>query len=163
LSDVEGKLQTPFAPAKAGAQPACGSERNESACAEGLGSWVPAFAGTNGEFGSRIKNARAAGKVVAVAVAFLAAWTVIAAAMSFAAPAGTSVAVFGMPGHTLATVAQADGRLVQLGDTVVIARSDAPDFIRKLYAAGALLVLDARIAEGCTGLPPKGPARVAAK
>jgi len=104
-----------------------------------------------------------AAKAIGVGAAFLAAWTTIAAALSFAAPAGTSVAVFGLPGHTLATVAQADGRLIQLGDTVVIARSDAPDFIRKLYAAGALLVLDARIAEGCTGLPPKGLARLAAK
>jgi hypothetical protein len=101
-------------------------------------------------------------KTIGIGAAFLAAWTMIAAALSFAAPAGTSVAVFGLPGHTLAAVTQADGRLVQLGDTVVIARSDSPDFIRKLYAAGALLVLDARIAEGCTGLPAKGPARVAA-
>jgi hypothetical protein len=86
-----------------------------------------------------------------VGAAFLAAWTAIAAAMSFVAPAGTSVAVFGMSGQALAAVTAADGRFIQLGDKVVVARSDAPDFIRKLYAAGALLVLDARIAEGCTG------------
>lgn len=86
-----------------------------------------------------------------VGAAFLAAWTAIAAAMSFAAPAGTSLAVFGPRGRALAAVARADGRLIELGDNVVIARSDAPDFIRRLYAAGAVLVLDARIAEGCTG------------
>ena len=88
---------------------------------------------------------------MAIGAAFLAAWTAIAAAMSFAAPVGTSVAVFGLPGRAMAATIEADGRLVSIGDNVVIARSDAPDFIRRLYAAGALLVLDARIAEGCTG------------
>lgn len=86
-----------------------------------------------------------------ISAAFLAAWTLIAAAMSFAAPAGTSVAVFGLSGRALAAVAAADGRFVELGENIVIARSDAPDFIQRLYANGALLVLDARIAEGCTG------------
>ncbi len=94
---------------------------------------------------------RRAANIATIGATFLAAWTALAAAMSFVAPPGTSLAVFGLPGHTLAAVVAADGRLIQIGNAVVIARSDAPDFIARLYAAGALLVLDARIAEGCTG------------
>jgi hypothetical protein len=37
---------------------------------------------------------------------------------------------------------------------VTIARSDDAGFVARLYAAGALLVLDAEQAGGCSGLPP---------
>ena len=38
---------------------------------------------------------------------------------------------------------------------VTFARSDDADFVTRLYAAGALLVLDAEQAGGCSGLPPR--------
>ena len=38
---------------------------------------------------------------------------------------------------------------------MTIARSDDAGFVARLYAAGALLVLDAEQAGGCSGLPPK--------
>ena len=38
---------------------------------------------------------------------------------------------------------------------VTFARLDDSDFVARLYGPGALLVLDAEQASGCSGLPPK--------
>lgn len=43
--------------------------------------------------------------------------------------------------------------------SIVVARSDRPDFARRLYAAGAWLVLDAPI--GCEPEPPAVPISIA--
>lgn len=50
-------------------------------------------------------------------------------------------------------VAAAEGRLVAAGGWLqtVIARSDDPDFVAKLYRAGASLVFNADGAVGCAG------------
>jgi len=61
----------------------------------------------------------------------------------------------GPPAQALATVIKANGRVLASGDFLTIARSDDADFVAQLYAAGALLVVDAEQAGGCTGLPPK--------
>lgn len=98
---------------------------------------------------------------IAAAGVVLLAWTALVAASAFATSPGTSVAIFAPPGSALAAVTAADGRLVDVGTFVAIARFDDPGFVARLYAAGALLVLDARMAGGCTGLPPKN--RVASR
>ena len=74
--------------------------------------------------------------------------------MTFGSAPGKSIAVVGPASHALAVVAKADGRIVTSNDYVTIARSDDAGFVASLYAAGALLVLDAEQAGGCSGLPP---------
>ena len=49
---------------------------------------------------------------------------------------------------------RANGRILASNDYFTIARSDDEGFVARLYAAGALLVLDAEQAGGCSGLPP---------
>jgi hypothetical protein len=53
-------------------------------------------------------------------------------------------------------VAAADGRLISAGGWLetVIAVSDDPDFVNKLYRAGASLVFRADTAVGCSGALP---------
>lgn len=62
------------------------------------------------------------------------------------------------PGQALAAIGRANGRILVSNDYFTIARSDDEGFVARLYAAGALLVLDAEQAGGCTGLPPAGAA-----
>ena len=81
-------------------------------------------------------------------------WLAIIVALTFGAAPGTSMAVIGPPSQVLPVVARANGRILISGDYVTIARSDDAGFVARLYAAGALLVLDAEQAGGCSGLPP---------
>ena len=71
---------------------------------------------------------------------------------------GNSMAIIGPPAQALAAVAEANGRMLRR-----TLRHHRPlrrcRLRRRLYAAGALLVLDAEQAGGCSGLPPKGPSR----
>jgi hypothetical protein len=78
-------------------------------------------------------------------------WTSIAAAFPFVMPPGRSLALIGPADASVAAVVAADGILLRADRLIVIARSDDPQFVRKLYAAGALLVLDAEDAGGCSG------------
>lgn len=72
-----------------------------------------------------------------------------------AAPrAGRPVAVFAWSsdsGGAAAIAARADGELRSAGRNarIVIASSTAPDFVARLYGAGALLVVDATMAAAC--------------
>lgn len=66
------------------------------------------------------------------------------------------MAVIGPPSQALAVVAKANGRVLASNEYFTIARSDDSGFVARLYAAGALLVLDAEQAGGCSGLPPPG-------
>ena len=92
---------------------------------------------------------------IATAAFVLAVWVALVAAISFAAPRDTALAVFAAPGRAIEVVSAANGNLLDAGAMVAIARSDEPDFIRRLYAAGAILVVDARESGGCTGFPRK--------
>jgi hypothetical protein len=65
------------------------------------------------------------------------------------------MAIIAPQAQALAAVTKANGRILAANDYVTIARSDETDFVARLYAAGALLVLDAEQAGGCSGLPPK--------
>jgi hypothetical protein len=72
---------------------------------------------------------------------------------------GTPVGILVYGGNTAAAasvVAAADGRLVSAGGwaDAVIAISDDPDFVNKLYRAGASLVFRADDAVGCSGALP---------
>ena len=64
------------------------------------------------------------------------------------------MAIVGPPSQALAAIVKANGRVLASNDYFTIARSDDSGFVARLYAAGALLVLDAEQAGGCTGLPP---------
>lgn len=70
-------------------------------------------------------------------------WTAILLGATFLQGAGKPVAVFALGGShaALAAVAAADGALLEMTSTSVIAISDDPAFVRRLYANGALLVL----------------------
>jgi hypothetical protein len=80
-------------------------------------------------------------------------WLAVVVALTFGSPPGKSMAIIGPPSQALAVIAKANGRILASNDYVTIARSDDADFVGRLYAAGALLVLDAEQAGGCSGLP----------
>ena len=93
---------------------------------------------------------------IAGAIALVAGgWLVVVIALTFGSAPGKSMAIIGPPVQALAVVAKANGRILASNDYVTIARSDDAGFVARLYAAGALLVLDAEQAGGCSGLPPK--------
>lgn len=76
-------------------------------------------------------------------------------AIALQAGPGGRFAVMAMPGsaptQVYAIVAMAGGQFISNGGVpnVAIARSDAPDFRSRLYAAGALLVFNPLLAEPC--------------
>ncbi|MET3844895.1 hypothetical protein ABIE49_006973 [Bradyrhizobium sp. OAE829] len=82
-------------------------------------------------------------------------WLVVVIALTFGSAPGKSMAIIGPPAQALAIIARANGRVLAASDYVTFARSDDAGFVARLYAAGALLVLDAEQAGGCSGLPPK--------
>ena len=82
-------------------------------------------------------------------------WLAVVVALTFGSPPGKSMAIVGPPSQALAAIAKANGRILASNDYFTIARSDDAGFVASLYAAGALLVLDAEQAGGCSGLPRK--------
>ena len=79
--------------------------------------------------------------------------------LTFGSAPGKSMAIVGPQSQALAAIARANGRILASNDYVTIARSDDAGFVARLYAAGALLVLDAEQAGGCSGLPPASSLR----
>jgi multidrug efflux pump subunit AcrA (membrane-fusion protein) len=94
---------------------------------------------------------RIAGAIALVACG----WLAIVIALTFASAPGRSMAIVGPAAQALAAVVKANGHVLASNRYVTIARSDDAGFVARLYAAGALLVLDAEQAGGCSGLPPK--------
>ena len=93
---------------------------------------------------------------IAGAIALVVAgWLAVIVALTFGSAPGNSMAIVGPSSQALAAIAKADGRVLASYDYVTIARSDDAGFVARLYSAGALLVLDAEQAGGCSGLPPK--------
>ncbi|GLR86805.1 hypothetical protein [Bradyrhizobium iriomotense] len=82
-------------------------------------------------------------------------WLALVVALTFGTAPGRSLAVIGPQAQAIAAIAKADGRVLASNAYVTIARSNAAGFVGRLYAAGALLVLDAEQAGGCNGLAPK--------
>jgi len=99
--------------------------------------------------GSFRRLSKIAGAVALVACG----WLAVIVALTFGSPPGRSMAILGPPSQALAAVVKANGRILASGDYITIARSDDAGFVAHLYAAGALLVLDAEQAGGCSGLP----------
>jgi len=94
----------------------------------------------------------------------LAGWLSVSVALAFVVPSGRPTAVFVPGGEGARVVVAAGGSLLRADGFLVIARSDDPGFVRRLYAEGALLVLDAEDAGGCSGgAKSKAGLRVAAR
>jgi hypothetical protein len=93
-----------------------------------------------------IKQAARAAALVALV---LGGWTAIMVAMPFVGPAGRDVAVVGNVPRAIDAIHAAGGEIVGLRRGATLARSDRPGFVRALYAAGAPLVIEGRIAAGC--------------
>jgi hypothetical protein len=104
---------------------------------------------TDGRPHEGLRWGRIAGAITLVIVG----WLAVVTALAFGSAPGKSMAVIGPPSQALAAVAKANGRILASNNYVTIARSDDADFVGRLYAAGALLVLDAEQAGGCSGLP----------
>jgi hypothetical protein len=94
------------------------------------------------------------GRIAGAIVLVIGGWLTVVVALTFGSAPGKSMAVIGPPSQALAAIASANGRILASNDYFTIARSDDAGFVARLYAAGALLVLDAEQAGGCTGLPP---------
>ena len=82
-------------------------------------------------------------------------WLTLMVGLAFAAGPDKSIAIIGPQDQAIAAVVKAKGHILVAYDYVTIARSEESGFVSRLYAAGALLVLDADQAGGCTDLPPK--------
>ncbi|RFC64368.1 hypothetical protein DYI37_08595 [Fulvimarina endophytica] len=73
---------------------------------------------------------------------------------AIAMPTGSRVVVVAGPfgdRHPVRIVTEAGGRLVAMGrrDFLAVAEGEGDDFTKRLFAAGAWLVLDGRFAEAC--------------
>ena len=95
------------------------------------------------------------GRIAGAITLVIAGWLTVVVALTFGSAPGESMAVIGPPSQTLVAIAKANGRILASNDYFSIARSDDAGFVARLYAAGALLVLDAEQAGGCTGLSPR--------
>jgi hypothetical protein len=102
-----------------------------------------------------LPSGRIAGAIALVAGG----WLAVIIALTFGSAPGKSMAIIGPPAQALAAVVKANGRILSSNDYVTIARSDDAGFVARLYAAGALLVLDAEQAGGCSGLPSSSSLR----
>ena len=93
-------------------------------------------------------------RIVGAAALVIVGWLTVVVALTFGSAPGKSMAIVGPPSQALAAIAKANGQIVASNDYFTIARSDDAGFVSRLYAAGALLVLDAEQAGGCTGRSP---------
>jgi hypothetical protein len=98
---------------------------------------------------------RPLGRVTGAIALVASGWLAVVVALTFLSAPGKSIAILGPQAQALAAVAGANGRILASNRYVTIARSDDSRFVARLYAAGALLVLDAEQAGGCSGLPPR--------
>ena len=105
--------------------------------------------------GDRQNRVLPLGRIAGAIALVVAGWLAVIVALTFGSAPGKSMAIVGPPSKALAVIARANGRILASNDYVTIARSDDAGFVARLYAAGALLVLDAEQAGGCSGLPPK--------
>jgi hypothetical protein len=98
---------------------------------------------------------RPVARIAAAVALVVAGWLALVVALTFGTAPSRSLAIIGPQTQAIAAVAKAEGRVLASNAYVTIARSNAADFVSRLYAAGALLVLDAEQAGGCNGLAPK--------
>jgi hypothetical protein len=98
---------------------------------------------------------RRSGRIAGAITLVTGGWFAIVVGLTFVSGPGKSMAIVGPQELALAAVVKANGRVLASNAYVTIARSDDDGFVVRLYAAGALLVIDAEQAGGCSGLPPK--------
>jgi hypothetical protein len=91
---------------------------------------------------------RRAIRFLGAAALVLSIWTAILGALAFAVEPGAPLAVFA-PGHAKEIAAIAGGSLETFGDSVAVTRSVEPHYAMRLYKAGALFVIDARVVMSC--------------
>lgn len=96
------------------------------------------------------ESCRRAARFVCAASLILAAWFSLMA-LSTLAMEPARVVMFAPGPVTLAAAARSDGRIVDSGAGFAILQGRQGGFVRKLYAAGAWLVLPA-LSGGCRGL-----------
>jgi hypothetical protein len=106
----------------------------------------------------RQRSARQWPRIAAAIALVVFGWLAVIVALTFGSAPGKSMAIIGPQSQALAAISRANGRILASNDYFTIARSDDEGFVARLYAAGALLVLDAEQAGGCSGLPPPGTA-----
>jgi hypothetical protein len=94
-------------------------------------------------------------KIAGAITVVVAGWLMLVVGLTFAAGPDKSIAIIGPQAQAIAAVVRAKGHILVSYDYVTIARSEDAGFVGRLYSAGALLVLDADQAGGCSGLPPK--------
>ena len=104
------------------------------------------------------RGARRWGRIAGAIALVIVGWLTVVVALTFGSAPGKSMAVIGPPSQALAAISRANGRIIASNDYFTIARSNDDGFVARLYAAGALLVLDAEQAGGCSGLSPPGAA-----
>lgn len=76
-------------------------------------------------------------------------WAAIMVAMPFVGPSGRQVAVVGDSATAVRAITQAGGSVVEVRRGATLAISSDPAFPKQLYASGARLVLEGRVAAGC--------------
>jgi len=103
---------------------------------------------------------RTIGRIAGAVALVVSGWLAVVVALTFGSVPGKSMAIIGPPAQALAAVASANGRVLASSGYITIARSDDAGFVAQLYAAGALLVLDAEQAGGCSGLPRRFTAQL---
>lgn len=96
-----------------------------------------------------ISRAQQIYRATALVALALGGWLIVMIAMPFVGPGGRDVAVVADGPRAVRIIAAAGGRIVEVRRGATIARSDRPGFVRALYAAGAPLVIEGRIAAGC--------------
>ena len=101
------------------------------------------------------RNERRWSRIAGAIALVIAGWLVVVVALTFGSAPGKSMAVIGPQSRALAAIAKANGYILTSNDYFTIARSDEAGFVARLYSEGALLVLDAEQAGGCSGLPQK--------
>ena len=88
-------------------------------------------------------------KFIGMLALVLLAWSGVLLALTFSAPPGQPLAIVTLPGRGLDVVAAADGSFEGFGGPAIITRSKEAGFVRRLYGAGALMVIDARVVLAC--------------
>lgn len=101
------------------------------------------------------RSARRWGRIAGAIALVIVGWFAVVVTLTFGSAPGKSMAIVGPPSQALAAISRANGRILTSNDYFTIARSEDAGFVARLYAAGALLVLDAEQAGGCSGLPQK--------
>ncbi len=90
-------------------------------------------------------------RLVVAVPAIVALWLAVLAGATFAQPEGQAVAVFALGGRGAAidAIVAAGGAVVDIRAIAVVAESDDPGFVGRLYRQGPMLVIGARGPAGC--------------